>query len=188
MPTPLITRLTHRLFGSPLLRNSIRGELVEEMVAQALEPEWALCADDWGACDLRQVANLKAVKRPLRIQVKQSAARQSWHADDSPPPPSPQPSPRFSIAHKTGHWEGQTWIAEPSRNADLFIFGWHPLTDASADHRNPDQWLFYVVPEAALPPQKTISLATLARIADPVRYRDLSNHVRQVAAGCSART
>ena len=53
-------------------------------MAQALEPEWALCADDWGACDLKQVANLTEMGRPLRIQVKQSAARQSWHADDSP--------------------------------------------------------------------------------------------------------
>ena len=44
MFSPLITRLAHRLFGAPLLRNSIRGELVEEMVAVALEPEWALCA------------------------------------------------------------------------------------------------------------------------------------------------
>ena len=46
MFTPLITRLTHRLFGAPLLRNSIRGELVEEMVAVALEPGWVLCAAD----------------------------------------------------------------------------------------------------------------------------------------------
>ena len=38
-PDDLITRLTHRLFGAPLLRNSIRGELVEEMVGQALEPD-----------------------------------------------------------------------------------------------------------------------------------------------------
>ncbi len=46
--TDVTTRLTHRLFGAPLLRNSIRGEWVEEMVAVALEPEWALCAGDWG--------------------------------------------------------------------------------------------------------------------------------------------
>lgn len=84
MTDSVITRLTHRLFGAPLLRNSIRGEYVEEMVAVALEPEWALCAGDWGACDLMQVGG------PLRIQVKQSAARQSWHADDIPPP-----RPRF---------------------------------------------------------------------------------------------
>ena len=81
---PVTARLTHRLFGAPLLRNSIRGELVEEMIAVALEPEWALCADDWGACDLMQTDG------PLRIQVKQSAARQSWHGELSPPP-----RPRF---------------------------------------------------------------------------------------------
>ena len=39
------------------------------MVAVALEPEWGLCGDDWGSCDLHQRAG------PLRIQVKQSAAR-----------------------------------------------------------------------------------------------------------------
>ena len=177
MPTPLITRLTHRLFGSPLLRNSIRGELVEEMVAHALEPEWALCADDWGACDLKQVGG------PLRIQVKQSAARQSWHLEDSPPP-----RPRFSIAHKTGRYEGQAWIAELSRNADIFIFGWHSVTDATADHRDPAQWLFFVVPEPALPSQKSISLAALQGMAAPVGVDDLATALRERLASPSRRT
>ena len=174
-------RLTHRLFGSPLLRNSIRGELIEEMVAQALEPEWALCAGDWGACDLKQVANVKPVGHPLRIQVKQSAARQSWHADDSPQPPSPQPRPRFSIAHKTGRYEGLTWIADPSRNAEIFVFGWHPVTDPTADHRDPAQWQFFVVPETALPPQKSISLSALQKLAKAVPLDGVQKAVEQVA-------
>jgi hypothetical protein len=168
---PLIARLTYRLCGAPLLRNSIRGELVEEMVGQALEPEWELCADDWGACDLMQVDG------PLRIQVKQSAARQSWHADGSP-----RPRPRFSIAYKTGRYDGLTWIAEHSRNAELFIFGWHWIADATADHREPAQWLFYVVPETALPAQASLSLAALARLADPVDYDTLRARVADVAA------
>ena len=109
MPTALITRLTRRLFGSPLLRNSIRGELVEEMVAQALEPEWALCADDWGACDLKQVSG------PLRIQVKQSAARQSWHADNSPLEISAglciwHPSNRRGSPHRIGRPPGRPFL------------------------------------------------------------------------------
>ena len=66
MPTPLITRLTHRLFGAPLLRYSIRGEWVEEMVALALEPGRALCADDRSACDLRQVGGTRARHRTSR--------------------------------------------------------------------------------------------------------------------------
>ncbi|MDQ3079103.1 MAG: hypothetical protein M3R03_03795, partial [Pseudomonadota bacterium] len=164
--TNIATRLTHRLFGAPLLRNSIRGEYIEEMVAMALEPEWALCAGDWGACDLMQVGG------PLRIQVKQSAARQSWHDDNSPPP-----RPTFSIAHKTGRYEGAAWIAERGRNAEIFIFGWHPVTDSTADHRDPDQWLFYVIPEIALPPQKSISLSVLKRLAAPVTLTHLRAEV-----------
>lgn len=136
----------------------------------ALEPEWALCAGDWGACDLMQVGGR------LRIQVKQSAARQSWHADDSPPP-----RPRFSIAHKTGRYEGQTWIAKPGRNAEIFIFGWHDRADDTADHRDPAQWQFYVVAETELPAQASISLATLRRLAQPVSHEDLAARVEEVA-------
>ena len=69
MPTSLITRLTHRLFRAPLLRYSIRGEWVEEMVAPALEPGRALCADDWAACDLRQVGGTRARHRPSRRRL-----------------------------------------------------------------------------------------------------------------------
>lgn len=170
-PNIFIIHLIDRLFGAPLLRNSIRGELVEEMVALALEPEWTLCADDWGACDLKQRGGA------LRMQVKQSAARQSWHADSSPPA-----RPRFSIAHRTGRYEGHTWIAEPGRNADLFIFGWHPITDSTADHRQPDQWLFYVVAESALPACKSLGLSTLKRLAEPCRYSRLRATVENIVA------
>lgn len=164
----VIDRLTHRLFGSPLLRNSIRGEVVEEIVAMALEPEWELCAGDWASCDLRHPGT------GLRIQVKQSAARQSWHSDEPPPA-----RPRFSIAEKTGRWdEGDKWVAEPGRNADIFIFAWHPIADETADHRDPEQWLFYVVREDRLPPQKSISLAAIRALADPVPFDRLAEAVR----------
>ena len=59
----IITRLANRLLGTPLIRNDIRGELGEEMVAVALEPEWQLCAGDWAAFDLKQADD------PLRIQI-----------------------------------------------------------------------------------------------------------------------
>lgn len=173
MATSLITRLTHRLFGAPLLRNSIRGELVEEMVAMALEPGWRLCADDWAACDLMQVGG------PLRIQVKQSAARQSWHRDGGPPP-----RPRYSIEHKIGRYEGATWFAEPGRNAEIFVFGWHGETSPSADHRDPAQWRFYVVPESALPAQRSLSLAALSRLTEPVEVGELAEAVRLIALTC----
>lgn len=171
-PPTAIARLIRRLFGSPLLRNSIRGELVEEMVAMALEPEWELCAGDWAACDLRQP------RSGLRIQVKQSAARQSWHRSERVPG-----NPRFSIAEKTGRWEeGDKWVAEPSRNADIFIFAWHPHGGADADHRDPEQWLFHVVAETRLPAAKSISLAAIRALADPVRFVGVAAAVRAIAA------
>jgi hypothetical protein len=164
----VIDRVGRRLFGSPLLRNSIRGEIVEEIVAMALEPSWELCSGDWGACDLVHPAS------KLRIQVKQSAARQSWHLAE----PAPA-SPRFSIAPKTGRWEeGDSWVAEPGRNAEVFIFAWHPLTGAAADHRDPQQWLFHVVPERDLPLQKSISLASVRSLAPPVTFTALASAVR----------
>jgi hypothetical protein len=170
----VIARLAARLFASPILRNDIRGELVEEIVAMALEPVWTLCSGDWASCDLRHSAS------GLCIQVKQSAARQSWHKGEGP-----SPKPRFSIAEKTGRWEdGDKWIAEPSRNAEIFLFAWHPLTDASADHRDPRQWQFYVAAETALPRQNSISLAGISRIAMPVPFEDLFEAVERVARAC----
>ena len=68
-----------RLLGTPLIRNDIRGEVVEEMVAVALEPEWQLCAGDWAAFDL------KPADGPLRIQVKASIGQPHCPALSGPP-------------------------------------------------------------------------------------------------------
>lgn len=167
----VIARLTKRLFGSPVLQNNVRGEVVEEIVASALEPEWRHCSGDWGPCDFQHPGS------GLRIQVKQSAARQSWDAGEVS-----RKNVRFSIAEKTGRYEdGSTWIAEASRNAEIFIFAWHPTMDAAADHRRPDQWQFFVVLERELPPQKSISLAAVRILAPAVDFAGLTAAV--VAAG-----
>jgi hypothetical protein len=175
-PAALIPRLTRRLFGSPILLNSLRGEVVEEMVAMALEPEWEHCAGDWAAFDFRER------RSGLRIQVKQSAARQSWHKQQCP-----SARPRFSIAEKAGRWDdGDRWVAEPGRNADLFVFAWHPLTAETADHRDPHQWQFYVVAERRLPPRKSISLASVQALAQPVSIDALETAVVTETAGARA--
>ena len=118
MPTPLITRLTHRRFGAPLLRYSIRGEWVEEMMAQALEPGWALCADDRGACDLWQVGGTRARHRPRR---RRPPSRPTPHLVTpgltrgpptfaTPPPRHPGPDPGstflrgFAPSRETSAW------------------------------------------------------------------------------------
>jgi hypothetical protein len=162
-------RLFKRLFDKPIIRNDLRGELIEEIVGFALKEEWELSGDDWAAYDL------KHRKVPLRIQVKQSAALQSWSNEDSP-----IPNPRFSIASKAGRWEGSKWIECPSRNAEIFIFAWHAYRDENCDHREAEQWQFYVVPETDLPNQKSLGPIQVKVLANPVTFSGLEVRVKEV--------
>jgi hypothetical protein len=163
MQKALIERLTKRLFGAPIIMNVNRGDLLEEIVAMALPPTWTHCSGDYAAYDFEHSVTKK------RIQVKQSAAMQSWGKSVR--------SPVFSIAYKAGRWIGAVWIAERSRNAEIFVFGWHPHDDEAADHRKPEQWLFYVVAEAALPNQTSISLAWLNSLTAPVTWKHLADKI-----------
>jgi len=89
----------------------------------------------------------------------------------------------LSIAEKTGRWEeGDRWVAEPGRNADLFVFAWHPLTAEFADHRDPHQWEFYVVAERRLPARKSVALAGVQVLAEPVPIGALSDAISAEAA------
>jgi hypothetical protein len=149
--------------------------MVEEIVAMALEPDWQGCGGDWAACDLKRVSD------GLRIQVKQSAALQSWTVPDGP-----KPKPCYSIATKVGRYEGSAWFDDTGRHADIFIFAWHGRTDDQADHRDPDQWQFFVVAERDLPDQKTISLSALTKIGEMVPYSGLKCAAAEVAQQLSA--
>jgi hypothetical protein len=159
----ILARLFSRQFGQPIVRNDLRGELVEEIVGAALEPDWRLCGGDWAAYDVEHVVS------GLKIQVKQSAAKQSWHALGLK-----ISSPRFSIATKTGRYEGANWKAEESRNADIFVFAWHPITDETCDHADPEQWQFYVVSETQLPVQKSVGIKQITKLSKQLCYNELS--------------
>ena len=50
------------------------------------------------------------------------------------------------------------------------------------DHRHPEQWRFFVLPEQRLPDQKTISINPLRNLAPEIGYDQLSVEIeRQVA-------
>ncbi len=132
----------------------------------ALEPEWKLCADDWAAFDLKHVSC------GYRMQVKQSAAEQTWITGAAG-----RSSPRFSIAEKTGRYEGATWVPEIGRNADIFVFAWHPKTGAESDHVDSTQWQFYVVAENELPAQKSIGLRQIQRLTVAVDFAKLRQKI-----------
>ena len=128
----------------PLINNVERGTYVEHMIALALkELQWGLTWP-WGPWDLEH-------QDRARIEVKQSAARQTWHKRSDPPSQG-----RFGIKKPSEGYELEdgTRIETPRhRHADLYVFAWHPEKDLRiADHRRPDQWEFFVVAESRLPP------------------------------------
>ena len=110
--TPSIDAIQQRAgeaaFGGPLITNVHRGLIAEAIVAAALEPEWKWCAADYSAWDF---------ERPdgLRLEVKQSAARQSWALNDKPSVCS------FDIAERSSRWEGPTLITEAGRYANVYV-------------------------------------------------------------------
>ena len=157
-------------FGGPLLQNNLRGVWVEHMLALTLAPDWELCSGDWAGWDLAHCST------GTRAQVRQSAARQTWVSR------TPY-SGAFSIAAATGYWrEGTHWIAETGRHAEVFIFGWHPIEDETADHTDPESWCFYVVGESELPRQKTISRRRIAQFAPEFRIDEIADGLRAFLA------
>ena len=162
-PEEIITRLMSRHFSSRIIQNDFRGIVLEEIVAAALEPDWTLCSEAWSGWDFVNQAG-------LRLQVKNSAARQSWEGAPS--------SGSFKIGAAKGYYRGGTdWVAKPGRHAEVYILSWHPRTDEATDHRNPDQWIFYVINVRDLPEQTTIALSRLERQWPAVGYSELRKAV-----------
>ena len=79
-------------FGSPLVENGYRGLVAEIIIWKALAPDWHLCSGGWNGWDLQHMSG-------CRLEVKQSAARQTWAAPKKPKNPS------FGIPEKTGYYE-----------------------------------------------------------------------------------
>ena len=182
---PLSQYLLGRFYGQPLIANSYRGDYVEGLILFALGPGWKQ-TPEWGSWDLER-------EDGVRVEVKQSAALQSWHRSTG----IKKPSPSFAIAPPAGYYTDSTdaavWVGidpeEPDfiRAADLYIFAWHPETDpAIADHRRAEQWQFFVVSETPLTErhgtQKTIGLNPVKELATAATYDQLAATVAAAAA------
>ncbi|WP_430423002.1 hypothetical protein [Phenylobacterium sp.] len=171
----IVARASEAAFGRPLVSNTLRSMVVEAMVDLALGDGWTWCSADFAGWDFEHADG-------TRLEVKQSAARQTWAA------PARQAPPRFDIAPRTGHWAGPTWIEGAGRQAHIYVLAHHPLTDETADHRDPQQWVFYVVAADMLPAAKSLSLKgaeALTIAVDYVGLRDMVERVRIVCRGGS---
>lgn len=159
----IASRAAAAIFGQPLVMNVYRSVIVEAIVAEALT-DWQWCSADYASYDFRRADG-------CRLEVKQSAMRQTWVSARAP-------SPRWDIAPRTGAWDDeQVWVQGHGRNADLYVLALHGVTDGSADHRDPEQWEFYVVAAASLPLQRTLSQVAAHRLALPVRFAELRRAV-----------
>lgn len=160
----VIAKVCDAAFGKPLITNVLRAQIVEAMVAIALEPEWHWCGADYAPCDFERSDG-------LRLEVKQSAARQSWV--------TAKPSKAiFDVAARTGRNEESGWVEEYGRAAQIYVFAHHNIFDDSADHRDAAQWDFYVVPTSALPDVKNVSLSSIKPYATFVAISELAQAVR----------
>jgi hypothetical protein len=151
-------------FGDPLISNIYRGLVVEIIVGAALGSEWRLCSGDWRGWDFEHSSG-------CRLEVKQSAARQTWTGSRN------VTKPIFDIRTRTGYFEGADWIADPRRFADIYVFAHHPVMDESADHRDVRQWRFHVVTANRLPIGKTIGLTKIAALSAGVPWIGLESAV-----------
>ncbi|UYO43342.1 hypothetical protein KQX63_18425 [Rhodopseudomonas palustris] len=140
-------RLSRRLFlDKNVIQNNFRGELVEEIVNSAIGQthggEWDHCSGDWGAWDFRN--------GDLFLQVKQSAARQSW---DDPSIEAPLRPITFGIAPNSGAYGKTSWVSFDGKDgrpgsiriSQIYIFAVHGDRSVDADNFDIGSWEFYVV-------------------------------------------
>ncbi|MBU2533349.1 MAG: hypothetical protein KKB37_11450 [Alphaproteobacteria bacterium] len=163
----IVARASQALFSKPLVTNVYRSVIAEAIVADALG-DWEWCSADYASCDFTH-------RDGRRLEVKQSAYRQTWTTDRLS-------RPSWDVAARTGYWEdGVVWVDEPGRNADIYVLCLHVVKDESADHRDPAQWSFFVIATDRLPDIKRLSLARAHSITEPVLYDQLASQVDSVA-------
>ena len=186
-PQERALKTVYERYDRCVMNNIQRGDYVECLVAELLRPDWVLpwkTGYDWAPWDLKH----RSTK--VKIEVRQAAARQSWHTcEDFEAKP-----PTFDIAPRKGYWtRDNEWIPKPGRHAHIYIFAWHPETKKSlADQRSPDQWMFYVLPTKCLPCQRSIALSRIEiRHAQKARsdslYRAVEEIHRSLSEGAKAK-
>jgi hypothetical protein len=175
----IFAQIIRDLFDQPVISNLYRPHYVERMIALALGEAFELVSSDWSGWDIES-------RDGIRIEVKQSAAWQTWSEATGAKPSSGV----FDISARTGHWAdgGARWVPEEGRQAHLYIFAWHPVTKTDkVNHRDPAQWSFYVVLAADLPAdQKTISQSVVAERWPAKKFVELRSAVLRSVASISS--
>ena len=154
-------RLIEHYFDHAAINNVRRAAYVECLVDECLGQEW-MWTGAWQYWDFRHVSE------KTTLEIKQSAARQAWDDEDD----VPKKSRSFDLGKK--------------RRADIYIFAWHGKRNKQeADHRELDQWRFFVVPTRRLPrTQQSIGLRSLKNLAAQVGHEELRSAVNRAVVEC----
>jgi hypothetical protein len=94
----IVRKATEVTFNKPLVTNVFRSVLVEAIVAAALS-DWDWCSRDYASCDFRHPDS-------TRLEVKQSAARQTWFAGHAS-------RASWDIRPRAGYW-GEDRVGPPA--------------------------------------------------------------------------
>jgi hypothetical protein len=194
-------RLASRIFDQRLIGNQYRSAFIEAMIEPYIAQHgWRYVGNDWSGWDFERGESSPGQLPCDRLEVKQSAARQTWSEKRDIREIIDRENrtrPVFDIAPRTGYFSdgGSKWSPVPGRCAQTYVFAWngtYGLPDV--DHRNPAQWEFYVVPASRLPNgHRTITLSKIKAITGhdlflqnpgPVKLEQLSDVIERL---CRAR-
>ena len=107
----VVQSLNKRFYSQPLIDNVYRGDYVETLILFALGDGWE-GVGGWGSWDLEKGVD------GVRVEVKQSAALQTWWKQTG----IKKSSPSFSITPKTGYYTDSTdaakWVDLPGVRFD----------------------------------------------------------------------
>jgi hypothetical protein len=140
-------QLLAELFDQPLIQNNLRGVWMEYVVAEALGANFKLVSQDWHAWDIEWGVAAAVYPDRIRIQVKNTARTQTWgkhlgiYTDCM-----------WSIAlrNRPSYFEKYNPgipCEQYGFHCEIFVLCHHPEEDwQKADHRDLEQWNFYVLP------------------------------------------
>lgn len=156
---------------SDILSNATRGRFAEFIVGTAIGLNPNNLRDEWDAYDL-------TTDEGIKIEVKSAAYIQSWNQKNFS-------SISFSI--KTArYWDAISNMRNETskRHADIYVFCHLKHKDQdSIDPLKLEQWDFYILPTFRLDnyerSQSSITLNSLTKLTNPIRYEDLKEQIMQ---------
>ena len=143
----VLERLQSELLYSRVIENSLRGYVCEAMIAEALGESAHLVSNGWHPWDIQIGPSNAEFPKRIRIQVKNSAALQTWQTNSTE-----RTDCQFVLSYRNRpqYFERDNPgvpCEERGFLCDLYALCHHPISDIKeADQTAPEQWKVFLVP------------------------------------------